>query len=60
MLYLIILYYNYYQSVVNILSLIVIEIFCAKYEKWINKIQALQRFIGENKKNTQTKTEEFR
>ena len=33
---------------------------CAKYEQWIDKIQALERLKDENKKNTQTQTEEFR
>ena len=27
---------------------------CGKYEKWIDKIQALERLKDENKKNTQT------
>lgn len=42
------------------LSLIVIVGFLASNHKWINKIQALERLVNENKKNTQTQTEEFR
>lgn len=33
--------------------------FGVKSIKWINKIQALERLVNENKKNTQTQTEEF-
>lgn len=47
-------------SIIHSLSLIHIAAFCAKYEKWIDKIQTLERLINENRKNAQTETEQFR
>lgn len=46
--------------IIHNLSLIDIIVFCAKYEKWIDKIQTLERLINENRKNAQTETEQFR
>lgn len=45
--------------VIHNLALIVLVGFCAKYEKWIDSIQVLEKLINENKKYTQTQTEEF-
>lgn len=45
--------------VIHNLSLVAI-VFCVKYEKLIDKIQALESLINEHKKNIQAQTEECR
>lgn len=46
--------------VIHILSLIARVYYSAKCEKWVDNIHALQRLTNENKKNTQTQTEQLR
>lgn len=47
------------STVVNLLSIIAL-IFCAKCDKWINRMQVLKRYTIEKHKNAQIQTEEFR